>query len=201
MPAVSQDLQVKLYQALTKQITLKQFEQWLYANDTLESDHPELYFELISFDYSAEANLKDFYHRFDGYVNYSNFEAEQLIAYLTSIIEKSDDCGCAIWMIYELYCDGYDFFRRLGLKYGLCLLDLPNLASDSSKVVIDKLYPDIIDDAKMALSWFENNKILFKNEKNDYGGFKYDDLRNPLERQQGDLLEAPLIDYQLQDSR
>ncbi|MDO5768024.1 MAG: hypothetical protein Q4P13_00840 [Psychrobacter sp.] len=199
MTAISQDLEVKLYQVLGKKITLKQFEQWLYTYDTLESDDPNLYFELISFDYSSKDNLKDFYHRFDCYIDYSKFEAEQMIGYLQSIIEKSDDCGCAIWMIYELYCDGYDFFRRLGLKYGLCLINLPNLSSDESRAVIDKLYPDIIEDAKLALNWFKNKKIIFKNGKNDWGEFKYDDLRTSLERQQGDLLEAPLTDYQSQE--
>ena len=196
MREIPQDLEVKLHETLTKKITLKQFEQWLYSNNNLEKENPNLYLELISFDYSFEYNLKDFYERFDCYIDDSKFETEQLIAYLQSIINKSDDCGYAIWKIYELYCDEYDFFRKLALKYGLCLLDLTNLSSDASIAVIDRFYPDIIDDAKMALNWFENKKILLKNEKNDYGGFKYDDLRNSLERRQGDLLEAPLTQYQ-----
>ena len=77
--------------------------------------------------------------------------------------------------------------QKLGLKYGLCLIDTHyrvELVKDSNDV-IGMFYPDIIYDAKNVLGWFEEGKIIFREEKNERGGFEYDDLRTEEEKQQG----------------
>lgn len=174
----------QIHQVLTKKISLHSFEQWLYKDNVLESRNPNLYLELISFDYSSEDG---FYDSFAKYVHFHKFEADRIKEYLNSIIDRDENCGNAIWVMYELYCQGYEFLQKLGLIYGLCLVDCSYPASlvDESANIIDKLYPSIIEDAKNVLNWLEEGKIVFKSQDNGYGIFEYEDFRSEAEILQG----------------
>lgn len=180
-------LEQKIHQVITQKISLKDFEQWLYLNDELEALNPNLYLELIAFDYSHESSFREFQLSFKKYVGFHKFEADLIKEYLYSIIDRENDYEQSIWRLYELYCTGYEFLQKLGLKYGLCLIDTHyrvELVKDSNDV-IGMFYPDIIYDAKNVLGWFEEGKIIFREEKNERGGFEYDDLRTEEEKQQG----------------
>jgi hypothetical protein len=176
----------KIHQVLIKKTTLEKFEQWLYEDKTLEFANPDLYFKLISFDYSSENNFKDLYDSFARYVHFYKFEADRIAEYLYSIINRDEDCGKAIHEMYYLYYDDYEFFEKLGMIYGVFLIDFDtSVTSDNSDNTLDEFYPNIIDDAKNVLSWLDEGKIVFKDEPSEYGGFKYDDLRSEAEILQG----------------
>ncbi|MFD1132281.1 hypothetical protein [Psychrobacter sanguinis] len=180
-------LEQKIHQVIIQKISLKDFEQWLYQNDELEVLNPNLYLELISFDYSHESSFKEFQISFAKFVDRYKFEVERIKDYLCSIIDRDENCAKSILMTYELYCMGYEFLQKLGLKYGLCLIDTSypvELVKDSNDV-IDMFYPDVISDAENVLGWFKEGKIIFREEKNERGGFEYDDLRTEEEKQQG----------------
>ena len=180
-------LEQKIHQVIIQKISLKDFEQWLYQNDELEDLNPNLYLELISFDYSHESSFKEFQISFAKFVDRYKFETDLIKEYLYSIIDRENDYEHSIWKLYELYCTGYEFLQKLGLKYGLCLIDTSypvELVKDSNDV-IDMFYPDIISDAKNVLGWLEEGKIIFREEKSEGGGFEYDDLRTEQEKQQG----------------
>ena len=172
-------LEQKIHQVIIQKISLKDFEQWLYQNDELEVLNPNLYLELISFDYSHESSFKEFQISFAKFVDRYKFEVERIKDYLCSIIDRDENCAKSILMTYELYCMGYEFLQKLGLKYGLCLIDTsyPEKLIDSYNKVVDMFYPDIIYDAKNVLGWLEESKIVLKNKPNDSGGFEYEDLR------------------------
>lgn len=176
----------QIHQVLTRKISLQSFEQWLYEDNVLEFRNPDLYLELISFDYSSEDGFKNYYDNFTKYVHFHRFEANRIKEYLYSIINNDENCGNAIWMMYELYCQGYGFLQKLGLIYGLCLVDYcTSGADDTSKALIDQFYPTIIDDTKNVINWLKEGKIIFKNQDNGYGVFEYQDLRNAAEILQG----------------
>jgi len=160
----------QIYQVLTKQTSIRSFELWLYEDNVLESSNPDLYLEMISFDYSSEDG---FYDSFAKYVPFHKFEADRIKEYLYSIIDRDKNCSNAIWTMYELYCQGYGFLQKLGLIYGLCLVDCshPVSLADGSANIIDKLYPSIIEDAKNVLHWLKEDKIVFKGQDNGYGVF------------------------------
>lgn len=181
---ISSIAEKQIYQVLTKKISLQSFEQWLYEDNVLESRNPDLYLELISFDYGSEDG---FYDNFAKYVHFHKFEADQIKEYLYSIINRDQKCSDAILLMYELYCQGYKFLQKLGLIYGLCLVDCSHPVSlvDESANIIDKLYPSIIEDAKNVLHWLEEDKIVFKGQDNGYGIFEYEDFRNAAEILQG----------------
>ena len=69
----------QIYQVLTEKTDLQSFEQWLYEDDVLETLDPDLYLELISFDYCAKSK---FYDSFVKYVHFYKFEADQIKEYL-----------------------------------------------------------------------------------------------------------------------
>lgn len=54
----------KIHQVLTREISFQSFEEWLYEDNVLESSNPDLYLELISFDYNSEDIFKDYYDGF-----------------------------------------------------------------------------------------------------------------------------------------
>ena len=173
----------QIHQVLTKKISLHSFEQWLYKDNVLESRNPNLYLELISFDYSSEDG---FYDSFAKYVHFYKFEADRIKEYLNSIIDRDGNCSNAIWVMYELYCKGYGFLGKLGIIYGFCLVDYETLESNHNiDTILDKLYPEIIDDAKNVWNWLEEGKVVFKSQDNGYGVFEYDDLRSETEILQG----------------
>lgn len=180
-------LEQKIHQVITQKISLEGFEHWLYQNDELEVLDPNLYLELIAFDYSRESSFKKFQLSFTKYVGFHKFETDLIKEYLYSIIDRENDYEYSIWRLYELYCTGYEFLQKLGIKYGLCLIDTssPVKLVKGSNEVIDMFYPDIISDAKNVLGWLEEGKIIFRDEKGERGGFKYDDLRTEEEKQQG----------------
>ncbi|PNK60461.1 hypothetical protein [Psychrobacter sp. FDAARGOS_221] len=60
MNTIPFSIEQKMHQVITEKLSLKDFEQWLYQEDDLESVNPDLYFELISFDYRHESSLKAF---------------------------------------------------------------------------------------------------------------------------------------------
>ncbi|GAA0316108.1 hypothetical protein [Psychrobacter aestuarii] len=174
----------QIHQVLIGKINLRSFEQWLYEDKVLESSNPDLYLELISFDYSSEY---EFYDSFAKYVHFYKFEAERITEYLNSIIDRDENCSHATREMYELYCHGYEFLQKLGLIYGLCLVDCSHPVSlvDGCASIIDKFYPDIVDDAKNVIRWLEDGKIVFKGQDNGYGIFEYDDFRSESEIVQG----------------
>ncbi|PNK60465.1 hypothetical protein [Psychrobacter sp. FDAARGOS_221] len=60
MNTIPFSLEQKMHQVIIEKLSLKDFENWLYQEDDLESVNPDLYLELISLDYSHESSLKAF---------------------------------------------------------------------------------------------------------------------------------------------
>ncbi|MGP4714638.1 MULTISPECIES: hypothetical protein [unclassified Psychrobacter] len=176
----------KIHDVLKKKISLQSFEKWLYEDNILESSNPNLYFELISFYYTSEGSFNYFYENFAKHVGFYKFEADRLKEYLHSIINRDKDCGDSIYMTYHFYLDGYAFFDKIGMVYGVRLTDFDtSVANDNLNNILDEFYPDIIDDAKNLLSWLDEGKIVFKAHSNSYDVFEYDDFRSEAEILQG----------------
>ncbi len=184
---ISPIVEKKIHQVLTKKMTLEEFEHWLYSDDLLESDSPDLYFELISFDYSVGHSFNHFHDYFAKYVHFYKFEIDRIKEYLQSIINKDENSADSILMTYNLYCSGYRFLQKLGILCGLCVVDssYPVILTNDTTNIIDKFYPNIIEDARNVIEWLEEGKIILKDVPNDYGAFEYDDFRSEAEILEG----------------
>ena len=176
-----------IHQVLIKKMSVQSFEQWLYEDDVLESSNPDLYLELISFNYSSEDNFYyRFYDSFAQYVHFYKFEADRIKGYLNSIIDRDDKCCDVIYMMYHLYYDGYNFLNRLGMVYGVRLTDYDtSIPNDELNNILDDFYTDIISNAKNVLGWLEEGKIVFKGQGDSYDVFEYEDFRSEAEVLQG----------------
>lgn len=165
------DIQDKFHQIISKQISLREFEQWVYQTSELESLLPsEDYLTLVSFDYKHADGFYEIEKVLGKYVALHEYESTQLSNLLLSIINKDSNAKTSIQETYYLYCKGYKFFDDIGLNYGLDIV-VPETQT------FEDMYPKVIDVAKQALALLESKQIVFTNEINNEGIFKYQDLR------------------------
>ncbi len=197
MKDLSEQTERKFYEVLNREISIQDFEQWVFKTKALESELPEeTYTELISLNFKdkfAQIQLDKIVRPF---VDNGKFEIRRISKYLESIIDKDEKCAESIEMTYDLYCSGYDFLRRLGLNYGLLISCPPagnyqkswnEITKAQQDELLDDLYPEIIADAKNALKWLNEGKIVIKDTYNELGKYDYDDFRNQDERKQGEV--------------
>lgn len=197
MSKISENVELKFYEVLKHKISIQDFEQWVYESKELEGELPEdSYIDLISLNFKSKYILNNLENVIGRFVDNGKFEIKRIKNYLKSIIDRDENCAESIEMTYELYCSGYAFLRRLGLTYGLLISCPPagnyeklwnEISKAEQEVLLNKLYPEIIEDAKNALSWIENGKIVFKDTSNELGDYEYDDLRTQEEINQGEI--------------
>ncbi|NVN19871.1 hypothetical protein GUA46_16140 [Muricauda sp. HICW] len=194
---IDDKIELRFYQVLKHQMSIQDFETWVYNSKELEQNLPEdLYLDLISLNYKSKYALNDLTKLIEQYVDYGKFEIKKIQEILESIIQRDEKCAESIEMTYDLYCKGYIFLQKLGLNYGLLVSCPPagnyqknwnEISDKEQKELLDKLYPNIIIDAKNALKWFEKRKIIIKNTVDELGNYEYDDFRTEQEKKQGEI--------------
>tara|TARA_R110002050_G_scaffold7554_1_gene29017 strand:+ start:12 stop:659 length:648 start_codon:yes stop_codon:yes gene_type:complete len=197
MKEISEHIELKFYEVLKHKISIQEFEQWVYETKELESELPEdTYTGLISLNYKGKYAHNELEKIVKPFINNGKFEIKRISKYLESIIDKDEKCAESIEMTYDLYCSGYTFLQRLGLTYGLLISCPPagnyqkswdEITKAEQDELLDKLYPAIIADAKNALRWIYQGKIIIKDTVNELGDYEYDDLRNQEEINQGEI--------------
>ncbi len=184
---MKEDFETIFYKVLKRNISIEYFEDWIYSNDFLElALTKEEYFDLISIDFKDKFALSEINNVIGHYVDFGKFEQKRINEYLKSIINRDNNCSKSIFMTYELYCKGFNFLRKIGLKYGLTVACPPagnytksfeEISKEEQNDLINKFYPLIIEEAKTVLSWLESGKIKIKNEVDEFGYFVYIDNR------------------------
>lgn len=197
MKGISEHIEFKFYEALKHKISIQDFEQWVYETKELELELPEdTYTDLISLNYKGKFAHNELEKIVEPFVDNGKFEVKRISNYLKSIINRDEKCADSIEMTYDLYCNGYVFLRRLGLVYGLLISCPPagnyekswnEITKDEQDELLNKFYPDIIIDAKNALKWIAQGKIIIKNTLNELGDYEYVDLRSQEEINQGEI--------------
>lgn len=204
LTALSENTEQKFYEILKHKISIQKFERWVYESE-IESELPhDIYVELISLNYKSKFIFNELERLIGRLVDKGKFEIKKLKATLKSIINRDENCAASIEMTYDLYCSGYTFLRRLGLTYGLLVSCPPagnylktwdEITTKEQNELLEKLYPDIIADARNALKWLENDKIIIKDTVNELGNYEFEDLRTKEEVLQGEV-EAIDLDKQ-----
>jgi len=197
MKEISEHTELKFYEVLKHKISIQDFEQWVYETKELESELPEdTYTDLISLNYRDKYAYNELGKIVEPFIDNGKFEIKRISKYLKSIINRDEKCAESIEMTYDLYCSGYAFLRRLGLTYGLLISCPPagnyqkswnEITKAEQDELLDKLYPEIIIDAKNALEWINKGKIIIKDTVNELGDYEYDDFRNQEEIIQGEI--------------
>lgn len=197
MKEISEYTELKFYDVLKHKISIQDFEQWVYDTKELESELPEdTYTDLISLNYKDKYAYNELAKIVEPFIDNGKSEIKRISKYLESIIDRDEKCAESIEMTYDLYCSGYAFLRRLGLTYGLLISCPPagnyqkswnEITKAEQYELLDKLYPEIIIDARNALEWINKGKIIIKDTVNELGDYEYDDLRNQEEINQGEI--------------
>lgn len=197
MREIDENIELKFYEVLKHKIDLRDFESWVYKTKDLENILPnDIYVDLISLNFNSKYAHNDLENLIGHLVDNGKFEIKRLTKYLESIIARDSNCADSIEMTYHLYCSGYAFLQRLALTYGLLVSCPPSgnyekswdeISKSEQKSLLDEFYPEIILDARNVLDWIENGKIIIRNSVNDLGDYEYDDLRNTIERNQGNV--------------
>ena len=185
--SVLSSIEEKIYDFLYKNLSIKEFEEWVYNSNELESYvSSDDYLELISLDFNSKHASYELEKIICKYADYSKFEALRMIDLLNKALINNEDTGVVLITFYDLYCDGYYFLDTLGLGYGLCCQVLPNkymadsweeLSDKDKKELIDGFYPKIIKDIKEVIEIIEDKKIILTGIKNDMNRWEYIDNR------------------------
>lgn len=146
-----------------KEMSLAQFEEWLYANNQLESVHPELYDCLIDINYQR----KDAFWKLQGailpFIDPAEPEHLRITGMLNSLINTEDDYQTVMSSIYKEYCAGYTFLRYLGLCFIASTVDNPNDHELILKNLIKQQHC-LKQEAKRLLHFLENSQIKITGE-------------------------------------
>ncbi len=183
------EIEAKYFDLIDKNISLKEFENWVYKSDFLEKELGyELYIKLISLNYENNICNHDIEEMLKEKVDYGKYQINKIIKLLDSVIEKNGLESNSFKVFYELYCDGYYFFEDLGLGIGLFLNIFANRLGAESFDELDELkkenvvnssYPKAKELAIELKDWFIQEKIILRHNKNvDEKKFDFIDLRD-----------------------
>jgi hypothetical protein len=156
-------------------LSVENFEQWIYKSDKdLERElEYDLYFSLISFNYSQKDALAKLKSCILPYVDISEFNIWQIKNILTDIIEERIDQVLATRILRKLYFDtGENFIPiTLGVGYESVLDEVPipsEYGKWSSNELKEKLKivahyrADLINDARSFLEQLNSGKNSYE---------------------------------------
>ncbi len=184
------DIQVHFFKVYNNEISISDFEKWLYANQELEKllDN-EIYIDLISLNFQTRHVKHEMGKLIDPFLDFGKFEERKLRRLLNSLIERSPEFAKSLIHTYELYCSGYNFFDNLGLSYGLTFSedfwdfsDWEKLTSKQKEIRINRIYLEVKKEAELILNWLDEGKVVLTGETDDLGHYEYIDNRTGAKR-------------------
>ena len=113
-----EEVHLFLYKTMKKDISLNEFEPWLYEHDELESivgsDH---YYELISTNFKDKYAFETIEKLIKEIISIAEFEEKRIRKLLSEITTSKDSISKSAEEIYDEYCNGYSFLRFIALTY------------------------------------------------------------------------------------
>ncbi|MGF9977308.1 hypothetical protein [Viridibacillus arvi] len=174
------NIQKQFYKIYKGQISISEFEEWLYKTQEIESIYGnDFYFNLLDLDYRKKHIKNELEKLIEMKIPFDEFEHTRIISLLENIIYEKGDIVEILEQLYDDYCSGYSFLRYLGLSYITGIDVFPKLQQkdewdknefDSKREILNSIKPKIIDEAKRLLSFFQKGliKIIEENDYSDY---------------------------------
>jgi predicted KAP-like P-loop ATPase len=181
-----QDIEQKFYNLLRSNITILEFEEWVYkVDEELLSKYfgNDLYFELISQNYKDKHVMNELETLLFSNVPFGRFEEIKIRELLEQIINDKGILVEIIEEFYDLYCDGYNFLRYIGLAYVFHGMPRENETYNFT----DQTRKNLKSEAKRILSFLDNRKIIITDE------YEYEDLREEADKIELHSLEKMYI--------
>ena len=190
MPLPS-DIKQFFFETLYGDITISEFESWLYANKQLETVLSyENYIKLISLGYKSSTAYEDLKKILEYLVEDAEYEKWRLLRMLTEASEHNKKLPQLLICFYELYCKGYQFLDNLGIGFGLVIIapypyasNWEDLSENEQQDLIISFYPQLDIELHKVINWINSEKIVvtgLRSQHNNY--FEFIDNRSEQEK-------------------
>lgn len=145
------------------------FEQWVYENDELEEIlGKDEYYELISRDYKDKYAYHETEKQIRRLINFGQFEQERLERALYDLLTNEDEADTleTLAVLYDEYCDGYNFLRYIALTF--------IMTADEYKEILKRdpiefgSYMESIRKEAVRLLGFLNKNEIFIDKEHEY---------------------------------
>lgn len=193
MTLLPQDIRERFYKTIKGDISLDDFEQWLYANKELEAHlKSDDYLELISLSFKKSGAKYELWKLLKKHIDLGEFETYKMLGLLHEAKQKTERLSYILMEFYDLYCKGYNFLQDLGLGIGLAV-EVPRvnnttadkwdeLNTEQRKELLDSFSPELEDCIDQVIYWLETKKIILTGGLDEIGHYNYEDLRTEEER-------------------
>lgn len=187
------ELESQYLNLLENEISLQDFEQWVYASKWLESTLSEAeYIDLISLNCNKSGARHDLGNILKKQINEGRFQTVRFVRLLDSIINRDGKEGESLSKMYDWYCHGYNFLYDLGLGIGLQInvptrygVNYCHELNDTQKTeLVGSAYPMAAKLAQELKIWILTGQLVLTGEKDpDFNRWYYADYRNEEDRQ------------------
>ena len=193
MTTLPQDIKERFYKTIKGDISLDDFEQWLYADKKLEKQlRSEDYLDLISLSFKKSGAKYEIWVLLKKHIDLGEFETYKMLELLKEAQQKTGRLPNILMEFYDLYCKGYNFLLDLGLGIGLAV-EVPKVNSgtadtwdeltlEQQKELLESFSPELEVCIQQVINWLENKKIILTGEQDAIGHYDYEDLRTEEER-------------------
>lgn len=182
-------LKTTIYQFYESQLSKEVFEQWIYDNaKEIELQLSEDDFiTIIGHNFKSKFAKQEFFSAINHLIDWSDYETQRISNLLIDIINKKEDFGQSLMATYDLYCQGYDFFKDLALggaldlleRHGFGLNHLEKLDKNAQSQLINEIHPRVAPLASTVLNWIDLQEIkLTGKKKGFYQRYEYFDYRS-----------------------
>lgn len=183
-----QDIKERFYKTIKGDISLDDFEQWLYSDKELEKHlNSNDYLDLISLSFKKSGAKYELWNLLKEHIDLGEFEKYKILGLLNEAKQKTERLPYILMEFYDLYCRGYNFFQDLGLGIGLAV-EVPRvnnmkgdtwdeLTTEQQKELLESFSPELEECIEKVIYWLETKKIILTGEQDEIGHYEYKDLR------------------------
>tara|TARA_R110002167_G_scaffold366421_1_gene596569 strand:+ start:103510 stop:104268 length:759 start_codon:yes stop_codon:yes gene_type:complete len=184
------ELQLQFFKVYSEEISIEDFEQWLYGETELEKLVGEKYYlDLVSLNFKDRHIKHEMSKVIDSFLDFGLFEERKLKKILNDLINRTHDFAKSLIATYDLYCSGYNFFDNLGMGYGLIFAndffdynDWTKLTENQKNQRIEIIFGGVKKEAGLVLEWINSGKIILTGEVDEIDHYEYIDKRTEAER-------------------
>jgi hypothetical protein len=193
MTTLPEKIKERFYRTINGDISLDDFEQWLYVEKELEKHlNSEDYLDLISLSYKKSGAKYELWNLLKKYIDFGEFEKYKMLELLNEAKQKTERLPYILMAFYDLYCKGYYFLQDLGLGIGLAI-EVPRvnnttadtwdeLTSEQQKELLVSFSPELEECIEQVIFWLKTKQIILTGEQKETGYYGYEDLRTEEER-------------------
>ena len=164
------DIKVFFFKTIKGDITLDDFEKWLYSDKELEKQlSPDDYLDLISFNFEQNGAKHQLCELLKKHIDFGEFETYKILELLKEAQQKNEKLPQVLVELYDLYCKGYGFLQDIGLKFGLAIAApepadyWDELTAKQQKEVLNSFSPELEKCIEQLIHSLETKKLTFKN--------------------------------------